>query len=134
MSDKTGAHWIQLNIAQSLPKVIFIHRTGKKSLLPEMTNAIPSNILPSGKIILRSAKSLCERGLCQRDGDIMSMIGHQRVADHLDLESIQVSTKEFQIGFAFHIIVEDDLAVIASLSDMVRATGDNNTSDSRHHS
>lgn len=63
----------------------------------------------------------------------MNMIIHQTVAPYLNSFFPTVVIEDFKIEFFIVLVKENDLAPIASLDDMVRMTGDNNSSNSSHY-
>src|SRR3984957_17482618 len=77
---QTRPYRIELWIAQGLPQVRLVQRTGIVPALPDVTagvmDGIPIRSISAVGVLQRQAQHVCFR----RDGDEMHMVGHQAVA------------------------------------------------------
>ena len=81
---------------------------------------------------MRPPDGFRQRIVSQRRGDDVDVVRHQAVAQHLEAEPLGVFAKQFEVDTAIVVDEENILAVIPSLHDVVRLTGDDNSSDARH--
>ena len=62
----------------------------------------------------------------------MNMVIHQTVTPYLHMLFATVVVEDLEIEFFIIFVEENDLTAVASLDDVVRTAGDDNTSDSTH--
>jgi hypothetical protein len=133
MSYQASPDRIQFDIAQCLPEVIFIHWSGKESILPEVSGQVPLDLLPPRKIVMQSADAFGKRVRQRWDQDLVGMVRHERIACHVYLKLDEVFAQNLKIDFSVGIGEKHSLALIAALGDVVRVSRDDNSCDPWHH-
>jgi hypothetical protein len=81
MLDYVRADRIEFYVTQDAPHPVLLDRTGKESVLPEMTMSAVLHIVPAGVIVVHAAYSQGERVLQTRDYRKVGVVGHQVVSD-----------------------------------------------------
>ena len=131
---KPGPHGVQLDVTRAGKKIIFIHREGGKSSLPEITAPTLAEIHVPGI----PPMGLGERCLLPlriaRQKDQMNRVRHQAISPNRDARFAAALGQQCAIGVIIAIAEEHLLPPIAPLRHMMWHPWRHNPSHSRHAS
>ena len=112
--------------------MILVHDDRAETALPEMAGAPAPRMNNAGIAAVhagqRATKSVC----VGRHQDKMHMVWHQTPGPHFDTGSTAVICQEVAVERIIIVAEEGARTTIATLSDMVRKTGDNEAGKPSH--
>jgi len=131
--DQRGTYRIQFRVAQGLPQMGFIQRTGIVSPLPNM----PCRMVYCVPVGSESAVGLLQRpcqyiALC-RDGDKVDVVCHQAVADYCYAVKVRTLPQQIEVDFPIRLFLQDKdkTPSVAALSYVVGNSDRDYTSEPR---
>jgi hypothetical protein len=83
----------------------------------------PADIQVAGVIGLQTAQCLGSGVLALRDRDEMKVIRHEAIAPHIEEVAIRVLGEQIEEELSVGVGVEDALAAVAALSEVMRYPG-----------
>ena len=98
-----------------------------------MAGQMPLDVLPARKIIVQPADSAGQGIGSSGHQDMVGMIRHERIACALDMPKKEVLALQSEIEISLRISKKDIAAMVAPLSNVVRATRNHESSKTRHH-
>ncbi len=130
--DEAGANGIAFDISENGGEVARFDGAGVETMAPEMAGFTAADVEPAGVVVVSEADGAGESLGRGGGGDDVDVVGHEAIAEDIDLVSGGVLLKEFEVDFAVSVGEEDVLAVVAALGDVVRAVGDDDAAASGH--
>ena len=132
--DKATPHGVRFVVAYGLEGVAVVENGRIEPALPEVAVAVFLVVK-----ILRIAHVESVQGFGQGigipgDTDILDMVAHQAVSPDRESEFGQAFAEHVEVAAVVGVLLEDRLAVVAALEDMVRISGSNGAGNSAHRS
>ncbi len=130
--DQVGADRVAFDIGEDGGEIAGFKGTGVEAILPEVTGLGAADVDVAGVVVVGEADGAGERGGGGGRGDDVDVVGHEAVAEDLDLVSGRIFLEESEVEGAVGIGEEDGLAVVAALGDVMGAVGDDDAGASGH--
>ncbi len=122
--DDVGADGVALDVGEGAPGVGRVEGDGVVAGLPEVAAGIAIDVDDAGVIGVETAEGEgCGVGVVG-DGDEVVVIGHEAIAEDFELVFGGVLGEEAEEEVAVAVGVEDLLAGVAALGEVVREAGD----------
>jgi len=129
---QSGAHRVHLYITQRTPAVRFIERAGKEAVLPHVAAPAVTAVQRQRILGVGVAQSSGQRVRALGDGDQVDMVCHQTVAEDSCAVMCGVPRQGIQVEPAVIGRVENRLAIVPALRNMVSDTRKNNSRAAGH--
>jgi hypothetical protein len=130
--DKAGPNRIERYIAQRCREMIFVHRDGAEATLPEMPGALAPSVNDARVTPVHRRQRAPQPIGVGRDQDQVHMVRHQAPRPHLDLRSAACRAKQIAVQRIVFVMEKRPRPTVATLGDMMRHAGNDDTRKSGH--
>jgi len=131
-SDEVGADGIAFDVGEDGGEVAGFDRARIEAILPEVAGLGSADVEVAGVIVVGKTDGAGEGAGGGGRGDDVDVVGHEAVAEDVDLVGGGVFLEEREVEGTVGIREEDVLAVVAALGDVVRAVGDDDAGAAGH--
>ena len=123
-----------LSVAQRSGEMFLIHGDRAEPALPEMTATFATRLNDTGITTMHPRKCAAQPVRIGRHQDEVHVVRHQAPGPYFDPGSTAIRREQLAVKRIVVITEKGALAAIATLGDMVRMTGDDNTGKTGHAS
>jgi hypothetical protein len=112
--------------------VLLVHCNGAKPALPEMAGAPAPGLDDAGITLVHARQRAAQPVRIGRQQNQMHVIRHQAPRPHRDPGSAAIVGEQVAVKRVIGVFEECAGATVATLGDVVRVTGDNDTGETGH--
>src|SRR6185295_13682367 len=125
-------HRIERDIALRRRKIVFVHRHGAESALPEMPRALAPALDDSGIGAMHPRQRPAQAVPVGWHQNEMDVVRHQAPGPDLDRSRLALGGEQVAIERIIVVAEERPGAAVAALGDEVRVTGNDDTGEAGH--
>ena len=132
VGDDVGADGVAFDVGEGAPSVGGVEGDGVVAGLPEVAAGVAIDVDDAGVIGVEAAEGEGGGVGVVRDGDEVVVVGHEAVAEDFEFVFGGVLVEEAEEEVAVAVGVEDLLAGVAALGEVVGEAGDDDARAARH--
>jgi hypothetical protein len=130
--DQPRPHRVERHIPQRRREMLLVHGDRAEAALPEMTAAFASRLDDAGVAAVHPRQRAAQSVGIGWDQNEMHVVRHQAPGPHLDLRLAAMGGEQIAIQRIVAVAEEGACATIAALRDVMRMTGNDDTSEASH--
>jgi hypothetical protein len=130
--DEPRPHRVEADIAQRGCEIRLVHRGRAEASLPEMPRALVARLDDAGIGAMHARQRAAQAVGVGRDQDQMHVVRHQAPGPDVDVGRATMAGEQVAVERIVLVAEERPGSPVATLGDMVRETGDDDTSKAGH--
>ena len=120
------------DVAQRRGEMLLVHGDGAEPALPEMAAALAPRLDDAGIAAMDPRQRAAQPIRIGRHQDQVHVVRHQAPGPHLDIRGAAILGEQVAIKRIIIVAEEGPRAAVATLGDVVRMTGDDDTGEAGH--